>query len=181
MSTITKGEREELRRIVKQQFRVLASEVDVRRAEMEAEVDAMLAARFADRDLARRDVEDRINAICSKANEELRAAFDANGFDITGVPALEWQVPRIRWGDDGRMEKRRAAFAEIASRIQAAKLTLQRQEADSLRTLAVDALQSEDAKAFLANIPTVGQLVPRATLLALEQRLYETPDTPEGL
>lgn len=181
MSAMTKGEREELRRIVKQQFKVLDAEISVRRAEYEAEVDALLAARFADRDLARREVEDRIAAICAKANEELRQAFDEKGFDITGVPHLEWVPPRIRWGDDGRSEKRRAAFAEIGSRIAAARLTLQRQEADTLRSLAIGALESEAAREFLAAIPTVGELVPRATLLALEQAWYEAPDTPEGI
>lgn len=168
MSTMTKGERTELRSIVRQQFKVLAAEVCVRRSEFEAEVDRELAEKFADRDLARRRVEDQMAEITTEANSKIRASFDTEGFDITGVPFLEFHIPQIRWGDDGRYERRRAAFAEIGARIQAALMQLQRQEADVLRTLAIDAIESEAAQQFLRSIPTVAELVPAQRLAALE-------------
>lgn len=168
MSTMTKGEPAELRQIVKQQFKVLAAEVEVRRNEFEAEVNAELAARFADRDLARRAVEDKLHEITAEANSKMRAAFDVHGFDVTGVPFMDFNVPQIRWGDDGRYERRRAAYSEISARIRAALLQLQRQEADVLRTLAIDAIESEAAQQFLRSIPTVAELVPAQRLAALE-------------
>jgi hypothetical protein len=173
MSTMTKGERAELRQIVKQQFKVLVAEVLVRQREFEAEVDSDLALRFADRDIARRKVEEKLAEITLEANAKMREAFDVEGFDITGVPFLEHQIPHIRWGDDGRFERRRAAYTEISARIQAALLQLQRQEADVLRTLAIDAIESEAAQQFLRSIPTVAELVPAQRLAALEAAFDE--------
>lgn len=42
-----------------------------------------------------------------------------------------------------------------------------RQEADLLRSLAVDALESDEARSFLGRIPTVGELVPSVRLAEL--------------
>jgi hypothetical protein len=41
---------------------------------------------------------------------------------------------------------------------------VERQEADLLRTLAVEALESEEARAFLKMIPSVAELVPSTRL-----------------
>ncbi len=50
-----------------------------------------------------------------------------------------------------------------------AQLTLDRQEADLLRSLALEGLETPAARAFLERIPTVGELVPSARLREIEQ------------
>ena len=169
--SISKGERTELRSVVKGQFKVLRQELLVRQAELVAEMDGQIAHAFADRDIARQAFEDELHDITAESNAKLRAAFANRNFDITGYPGVEYAVPRFRWGDDGRQERRRAALSEIEARVKAAGLHLDRQEADLLRTLSVGALESAEAQAFLSSIPTIGQLVPAQRLAALEAGL----------
>lgn len=90
----------------------------------------------------------------------------------------EWRpldVPYIRTIPEKREEMRRAAYSSLRSRVASATLRVHRQEADLLKSLATDALQSDAAQAFLAAIPTVAELVPAARLEELEAEF--TPDT----
>ena len=68
----------------------------------------------------------------------------------------------------GESDAGRAKVAWRLREIVEEAIALDRQEADLLRTLAVGALESEEARAFLAAIPTVGQLVPAARLAELD-------------
>lgn len=68
---------------------------------------------------------------------------------------------RLLWG----------AVADLNAKVSAAKTTLARQEADLLRKLAVDALETDEARAFLSTIPTVSELVPMSRLIELEQAI----------
>jgi hypothetical protein len=63
------------------------------------------------------------------------------------------------------------AQQDLNAKVAAAGVTLQRQEADLLRQLAVDAIETDDARTFLAGIPTVSQLVPATRLAELEAAL----------
>jgi hypothetical protein len=52
--------------------------------------------------------------------------------------------------------------------VQQALLALDRQEADLLRNLALDALETDAARGFLDRIPTVADLVPSRRLREIE-------------
>lgn len=49
------------------------------------------------------------------------------------------------------------------------------EEADLLRSLAVGVVESDEARQFLTDIPTVAQLVPSTRLLEIEQGLSDEP------
>jgi len=72
-----------------------------------------------------------------------------------------------RQGED-RTQLHRALVAGVKQQVVAAALALDRQEADLLRALAMEGLESEAARAFLARIPTVAELVPAARLREIE-------------
>ena len=85
--------------------------------------------------------------------------------------------PYIRWDVTDRLALRHAALKDIEARAAAAVLSLSRQEVDLLEQLARVALESEEAMAFLASIPSVGELVPAARMDELEAALEATPTT----
>ena len=162
--TMTKGERIELRSIVKQQFKVLRSEVVQRQAEVLAELEQQIAARYSDEDHRRSQVRDRIAEIIGEAQ---RAATDVLKDEDAGVSIHRPYSIRgaaIEWPADDRRELRRQALATFEAKVAAATLNLERQEADLLRRLAIGAIESDEAREFLSGIPTVGELVPVSRL-----------------
>lgn len=178
---ITKGERTELRSIVRQQFKVLRAEVDQREAEMVAEAEQRVYDRFKGVDEKRADLNDAVGRLVEETNREIEKLLHDRADDVGGIES--WQrlgVPRgyglAHWSPDRRTELHRALVAGIEAQVQAAKLALQRQEADLLRTLAVGALESEEARKFLSDIPTVAQLVPTARLHELEAEFDQDAD-----
>jgi hypothetical protein len=184
---ITKTEREELRRLIRQQMKVLRSEVAQRKAEQFAEVDGAILARFTSIDEARQALNDELADMVAAWDKELRQFVRGRNEDtglIEGMARLD--VPTIKWASDRRALLRQAAQSNIEKDIKGALLRLERQEADLMRTLAVGALSTGAAQEFVLAIPTVGELVPTARLAELEaslqtddSELLADPDDPE--
>jgi hypothetical protein len=170
---ITKSERAELRSVVRQQMKVLRSEVKQREVEMVAEIDAQIANQYAEADSIAKDVFDSIRAIVEGANQSIREVVATSGnnrwrnCDLLQVPYL------LRSDERRRAVLRQAAMSELKSKVQTATLRLDRTEADLLRQLSLDALESGEAKAFLSSIPSVSELVPVVRLAELEASLGE--------
>lgn len=177
--TITKGERDELRRIVRQDFKVLAEEMKVRRAEMVAEIEQRVAQRFEPSDQAAEACQRQMGDIIQNANEAITKAIAdlkaaADGYMIAWNPLA---TPRLFVVPEKREEMRRALIADLDARIAEATLRVHRQEADLLKGLASGALESDAAREFLASIPTVAQLVPADRLAELEAQFSQDDDT----
>lgn len=170
---ITKGERTELRSVVKNQFKVLRSEVEQREAELLAEFETQLNEKFAKEDKAWNDAMFLAQEATREANRAANDAFRkvmnvAEGYDFQFVSL---NTHRLYKADAERTPLRQEARAQINAKVRAARLQLDRQEADLLKNLSVGALESEEAYAFLNAIPTVGELVPAARLEELEAKL----------
>jgi hypothetical protein len=181
---ITKGERTELRSIVRQQFKVLRHEVAQRHAELVADLDEQIAERYANVDEQRRQLMWKAHEICETASRELTDLFSGTGA-VKGIAGMvgahdpevsvkhpvRCRMEEITWSQADRVQLRRAAMSRLDERVKGALLSLERREADLLRTLAVGAIESEEARAFLTGIPTVGELVPGGRLAELEAQL----------
>lgn len=174
---ITKAERTELRSIVRQQFKVLRAEIGQRQAEMRSEIEARIVERYRDVDEQRAQLTWKANEILDAASREITDLFIGAGADrgdpyrdpeISIERPIRVAMERIAWNTEDRVQLRRAMHSAVEADIRAALLRLDRQEADLLRTLSVGALESAEAQAFLASIPTVGELVPAARLAELE-------------
>lgn len=193
---ITKTERQELRGVVRQQFKVLRHEVERRQSELIAEMEGRLVERYSDVDEARQALMWKAHEVCEAASREITDLFRESGVrhggefearmgrgvndvpedvspEVTIERPIKVGMEHIHWAKTDRVQLRRALVAGIESHIAAAKMSLERQEADLLRTLAVGAIESEEARAFLAGIPTVGELVPAARLAELEAQFTE--------
>lgn len=169
---ITKTERAELRSLVRQQMKVLRSEVLLRAKELTADVDLQLEQRYADDDKAWADATFLAEEAVREANRRVNDAFR----ELTGAAHLEYAY--VDWRQPNKPNRERAMLRQTAtSRIQAqvtaALVRIDRQEADLLRDLSVGALESAEAHAFLAAIPAVSELVPAARLAELEEQMRE--------
>lgn len=175
---IGKGERDELRRVVRGDFRALKMEVDVRRAEMLAEIERRVADRFRANEDVLAAVELEVMEIVNEANARLsgavnRAAEKAAGYELAWMPL---SPPRMSWRREKRDELRRAMIADLDARVSAAVAVMARQENDLLKRLSTDALESDAAHAFLESIPKVAELVPESRLAELEAQFDDGGD-----
>ena len=176
---ITKGERTELRSLIRQRFKVLRAEVEARRAELEVELAERVQQHFAAQDKAWTDavylIEEAAREANRKANDILRGLdrddIDVSaGHDLTIVQARVFSQPQA-----GRNVMLRNGAKRIEAQVKAALLQLDGQEADLLTRLVATGLESDAARNFLGEIPTVSALIPAARLLQLEQQLRESP------
>jgi hypothetical protein len=172
LTDITPGERRELRSVVRQQFKVLRTEVKQREAELDAESERMIAERYRKVDGARDEIQRFYERLRRSMVDQFRVFVD----ELNANHGTDFRVgedyrgnPTIR-GDDNRVQERKALKAGLAEQVKTAALALDRQEADLLRTLAADALESEEARSWLARIPSVAELVPSKRLREIESQ-----------
>lgn len=169
---ITKAERTELRSIVKGQFKVLRAELDQRELEMLANLEDQIADRYAAEDEKWAVLQHEVHEAVMEANRRINDSIHDHGYQAKGTHERMWvDEPMMKQPQADRHELRRHARTRIRAQVRDARLHLDRQEADLLRTLAVGALESAEAHEFVSAIPTVGQLVPNARLAELEASL----------
>ena len=179
MSRIPPGERRELRSVVRSQFKVLRAEVEQRQAELEAEAEQQLMRRYRDEDKQMEDLNWAIQQVADQASNDIADLMKKFGYDQDGG---QWtrmhrvSAPRFTRKSEDRKQLHVALMAGIKTQVRTASLALDRQEADLLRQLAVDALETEAAQAFLTRIPTVAELVPASRLLEIEAAFDEGKD-----
>lgn len=169
---ITKAERTELRSIVRQQFKVLRAEIEQRELEVVADAEQQISERYTDQDQAWANAAHLAHEVVMEANRRVNDIYREHVGD-THLESLYIGARFPVQPNRRRSELRSVAVSKIRAQVKAAQLLLDRQEADLLRTLGVGALETEEAHAFLAGIPTVGQLVPAARLAELEASLSE--------
>jgi hypothetical protein len=167
---IPKTERDELRRIVRGDFKALKEEITVRQAELEADIEKRIATRFMAHESVLTTTSLKIREIVENANLAIAAAAaecqrECEGYDVRFLPLTVASVRLVR---EKRDELRRAMLADLEARVAQAKAKMGRQEIDLLKRLSVEALESGEAKAFLAEIPKVSELVPASRLAELE-------------
>jgi hydroxylamine reductase (hybrid-cluster protein) len=174
---ITKGERAELRSLIRQRFKVLRADVEARKAELAAELQERITAKFAAEDKAWADamflVGEAVREANRKANDVLR------GLDIDALDtSREYSIVIAKTIAKPVAERNiltRNGTTRIEAQVKSALLQLDRQEADLLTRLVAGALESDEARAFLGEIPTVSALVPADRLLELVGQLDDTP------
>lgn len=167
---IPPGERRELRSVLRSQMKVLRAEVKQREAELVAEAEQQITERYAEDDKRADELQWRIRQVADKANAELENVLREYDNDAAGRWARmdAFPTPRVRRRDQDRAQLRRAMEAGIAAQVKQALLDLDRQEADLLKSLAMEGLETDAARAFLGEIPTVAELVPSKRLQEIE-------------
>lgn len=178
---ITKQERTELRSVVRQQFRVLRTELEQREVELTLQVDVEVDEQFSEADATWHAFQHKVHEITMEANRATNDALVEFGYKDRGPTERMWfSEPHMQQPRERRNELRSAGRRQIEAQAKMERLRLDRQEADLLKNLAVGALESEEAHAFLAAIPSVGELVPGARLAELEASLAGESGDPGG-
>lgn len=174
---ITPGERRELRSVVRQQMKVLRAEVKQRRHELVAEAEARLVEKYREQDKLSDELGERLGKLTQESNRELRKLLE----EFEQVLDGRWRrytsgfaVPSIMRDRGDREQLHKAMIAGIDSQVQQASLALDRQEADLLRELSMEALESSAAREFLTRIPSVAELVPSRRLREIEAQFDAT-------
>ncbi len=172
---MTKAERSELRSLIRQQFKVLRGDLGVREAELLVGVEQDVVARFADRDVAWEEVLHVAGEASRACDRAINDALYAKGFIKREGSEQVFTSVRLseRPPDLGRAQLRAEAQIGITAKVKAARHELDRREADLLRRLTLDALESDAARGFLDAIPSVGDLVPVTRLAELEASLTD--------
>lgn len=173
--SITKAERTELKSVVRQQFKVLRDEVVQREAELVAEIEREVADQWAERDEQLNAVKEKAQELADEANRALRTFVNEHE-DRKALAVCGFSIPDIRHRVEDaqyRHKLRYAAIADLKARVGAAMVKLGRQEADLARTLAIGALETEEARSFLGTIPSVAELVPASRLREIEASIAD--------
>jgi len=164
---MSKTERNELCKIIRQQVRVLRAEIAQRRAEMLVEIEHEIAERYRDEDLAWAEAQRIGNAIAAEADRKVNETFRR----LIGDTFVEERIVSAwlpRQPKEHRTALKREAERRVDAAVKAALVRLARQEADLLRGLSVDLIESEEARRFLASLPVAAELVAAPSLHELE-------------
>jgi hypothetical protein len=174
---MTKRERDELGKILKGRARVAPRVVDQRAAELLADVEQQLATKYKIDDGAWRDLTATADQVVKEADAEL-----AGRCRDLGIPEAFRPELNLHWYSRGENAdgKRRAELRRVAqTRIQAlatqARTTIETKALDGLTLLAQGALASEEAKAFLAAMPSIDALMPMLDLGTLDPLALPRP------
>lgn len=166
MATMTKGERDDLLRLVKKREGVLKKAAEQRSAQLTAEFEAQSATIYSFDD----------DAVWRKAMMQAKEAIEAARKDIEercrqlGIPPEFAPTVVMYWHERGqnavemrRRELRAAAKAKIASIEKAALTQIEHMSLEAQTNILSSGLDSEAAKTFLANMPDIKALMPEVT------------------
>ena len=166
---MTKTERGELERIIKGRRRVASKAIEQRKAELLADAEQRLAAKYKISDVAWADV----TASAEKAVQDADSIVAQKCREL-GIPEEFRPSLSIGWWSRGenmlrerRVELRKVAQTCIDAMARKALLAIETKALDGLTQLATGALESEDARQFLAAMPNVEALMPPIEIQSL--------------
>ena|SRR6266851_7002754 len=159
---ISKGEREELRGLLKARARFAKKFIEQRASVLVADVEQKLAVRYKVNASAWKDLTSTAQEAVERADEEL-----AQRCRDLGIPEAFRPSVRFSWYDRGetaltsrRTELRRVAVTRINAMAKQAQVEIEGKALEGLELLAQSALESDAAQRFLASIPSVEALMP---------------------
>jgi hypothetical protein len=174
---MTKAERDDLVRLVKQREKVAKSAAEQRSAMMLADFERQIAAiyTFDKNDVWRAALEVGVEAV-KKANEAVVAEAVRLGIPPEFHPKLSYQ-----WRSRGenayrerRAELRKVATAEIAAMEKTARVQIEARSIEAQTEIIANGLNSEAAIAFLEKLPPIETMMPALDPMLIQKKLAET-------
>jgi hypothetical protein len=162
MAKMSRTERDDLGRVARMRLKVAKAKVEQRKKELRADVEAKLSAIYQ----ADHEKFARLTARMGEKEKEWRQEAAAISREegilerFAPQPSVSWYGRGENASRERRAELRKAAYACIDAKGAAALTELEARTADVLTLLIADGLQSDEAKQFLDQIPTVEQLMP---------------------
>jgi hypothetical protein len=167
---MTKGERDELAKVVRMRAKVARDDVDALKAERLADFEQQLATQYEARDERWRDLVTMAQQACAEAQAELDRRCEAAGIPQRFRPSLSvgWRERGENIDSKRRTELRRVAQTRLEADAHQAKVEITRREAVLRGELAARGLSSREAREWLERLPTVEALLPALRLAEIE-------------
>jgi len=183
MNAMTKGEREDLIRLIKQRERVAKTAAEQRSAAMLAEFESQVASvhAFATNEVWRASVE-AAQAAAKEAMEKIAAESTK-----LGIPP-EFQ-PRVSFGwlqrgesayNERRVELRRVAKAEIDAMEKIARVQIEQASVQAQTEVIANGLTSAAAIEFLRSMPAIETMMPALDVSTIQAKLADRARTQRG-
>jgi hypothetical protein len=173
---MTKGEREDLIRLVKQRERVSKTAAEQRSAAMLAEFEQQISALhgFNDNAVWKAATEAAIDA-AKKANAEIMAEATKLGIPAEFQPKLNFSWARRGENEYSarRDELRRLAKAEIDALEKVARVQIESQSVAAQTEIIANGLNSDAALEFLNRLPAIESMMPALDVTSIQQKLVE--------
>lgn len=176
MNVMSKGEREDLIRLIKQRERVAKTAAEQRSAAMLAEFEGGVAALhvFATNDVWRASVE-----ACTEAAKEAMEKIVAE-CDKLGIPAEFQPQVTFQWLQRGenayecrRAELRRVAKAEIDAIEKVARVQIEQASVQAQTEVIANGLTSAAAIEFLRSMPAIETMMPALDITTIQAKLAD--------
>lgn len=162
MSAMTKGERNDLQRLVRQRAKVEKAAAAQRKAEILADFERQLATIYTpDDDAAFRELHDFADAALKDADRRLGERCKELGIPDRFRPRinLHWYGRGENGLKDRRAELRKVAVTRLDAMEKAAKTEIERASVEAQTQLVAGGLTTDAAKGFLDALPAVGDLM----------------------
>ena len=173
---IRPGERRELKSLVRARMKVLRAEVDDKHAEQLANIHQRVAAKFADDNRRFSQLERELERLTATTNEDFREIMSRYSDVADTQRGNNITKPWVSRKNRGRSVFERALTTAIHSERHKALLALDRLEADLITRLALDALKTEAAQAFVREIPALDTLMPGTRIEEIENNFVPGDD-----
>ena len=170
MSEMTRRDREDLQKIARMRAKVAKDGVAVREAELLADVEKQLAARYGSNHEAWAEITADAEARIAEADREIAKRCRDLGIREEFRPRLNlYWLGRGENGDrERRAELRKIAQTQIAAAGRRTKASIDIKVTEVLTALIAGGLESAEARDYLESIPSAAELMPPIQIAALE-------------
>ena len=176
MNAMTKGEREDLIRLIKQREKVAKTAAEQRSAAMLAQFEQQVSAvhSFNTNEVWRAAVEAAQEA-AKEAMEKVAAEADKLGIPKEFQPQLgfSWHRRGENEYNERRVELRRVAKAEIDALEKVARVQIEQASVQAQTEVIAHGLTSEAAIAFLQSMPAIDTMMPALDISAIQAKLAD--------
>jgi hypothetical protein len=171
LQPMTKGEREELKSLVRQRAKVARSLAAQRAAELRSDFERQLDASYSyDQDAIWQESYKVAKQVADEAQERVHARCRELGIPDEFAPkiVMGWARQGQQATKERRGELRKIAHVQIEAIEKAARTEIERASVDVQTELVAHGLTSEAAKQFLAKMPAVETLMPSLSIEQIE-------------
>jgi hypothetical protein len=176
---MNKTERDDLRSLARQRAKLAKTEATQREKILLAEIEDLIAAEYQARDELWAEATEIAEEAAAKANDLIVARCADLGIPAKYAPQLQlaWRARSPAFADAGRRaELCKVAQSRLTALTSTAKLEIDRKLLATEEALITSELQSSDAQAFLAAMPTAEQLMPPLSLDDLGVTTWQPPE-----
>ena len=165
MSEMTKGEREDLQRLVRQREKALKSAAKLAKADLIADFENQMGQEFRfDQDEVWAEASRLAGTAVSKAQEQIKARCREIGIPDRFAPRLSLNWCNRGYGNllkERRDELRKMAVTAAEAQEQKAIVQIELSSVDAQTKLAVSGLTTDAAHGFVEALPSIDDLMPK--------------------